>query len=192
MRKLQTFVILVILATVLASLYGIAHDQITYSLCPEYYSKFKFIQFGFEQTSLGHTEVTDLGKEYIMNEPRVGALLVGVMATWWFGTLLGSLLALVSILLLKERIVRPGSKAILIAIIVAGLTSICGYGFGQLMAPNIPSSWHIPPTITDLDAFVLVGHIHNFSYAGGLLGLVIGMIYLVVIARKYKSLDNPS
>ena len=45
MRKLATFFIIVLAAIVIASLYGVGHDQVTYTISPEYYTKFKFIQF---------------------------------------------------------------------------------------------------------------------------------------------------
>ena len=188
MRRVFGFLVLAILATVVASCYGIVHDQLTYSISPEYYTKFKFFQFGFEQTSLGNVVETNLGKEYSMSEPRFGALLVGVMATWWFGALLGSILALVSIVLLKTKVISWGLKAILIAVLVASLTGLAGYLFGSWMEPHIPAGWYLPENVSDKHAFVLVGHMHNFSYAGGALGLLVGIAYLVLKSKTKKAI----
>jgi hypothetical protein len=179
MNKVLSFLLLVVCSTVLASIYGAAHDQITYTISPEYYTKFKFIQFGFEQTSLGNVVVTDLGKEYVMHDPRIGALIVGVMATWWFGLILGILLALVAVLRLKRSVFKKGFWSLLIAILVASLVTAAGYIYGVQTAPTIPRGWYLPSNVEDVQAFLLVGHIHNFSYAGGLLGLITGIAFLV-------------
>ncbi|MFT6321394.1 MAG: hypothetical protein ACJAT4_002324 [Granulosicoccus sp.] len=43
MNKFLAFLLILILAPVLAGIYGIIYDQITYTISPEYYIKFKFI-----------------------------------------------------------------------------------------------------------------------------------------------------
>ena len=70
MRKLLIYVLLVFLAVVLAGLYGIAHNQISYTVSPEYFTKFKFQQFGFVDMPLPE---------------RVRASMVGFLASWWMG-----------------------------------------------------------------------------------------------------------
>jgi len=52
-------------------MYGIIHDQITYSISPEYYTKFKFYQFGLIKSP----------NDFVHN-PRQMAIIVGIMATW--------------------------------------------------------------------------------------------------------------
>lgn len=46
-RKLGLFLLLVATAAVLAGLYGAPHDQHSYTVAPEYYTRFKFEQFAF-------------------------------------------------------------------------------------------------------------------------------------------------
>ncbi len=46
MKKFFLFVFLVFFAILLSGLYGIIHDQISYTVSPEYFTKFKFQQFG--------------------------------------------------------------------------------------------------------------------------------------------------
>ena len=78
-RKPLAFVGLVAAAAVLAAAYGALHDQLSYTVAPEYFTRFKFVQFA----AYGVASMT----------PRVGAALVGVLATWWVGLYAGLLVA---------------------------------------------------------------------------------------------------
>ena len=59
-----------LLGALVGGLYGALHDQLSYTLCPDFFTRFKFIQFwihwGYES-------------------PRLGAAWVGFRATWWLG-----------------------------------------------------------------------------------------------------------
>ena len=46
LKKLIVYFSLVFLAIALAGLYGMLHNQISYTVSPEYFAKFKFYQFG--------------------------------------------------------------------------------------------------------------------------------------------------
>lgn len=46
MNKLKVFLLIIILPTIIAGFYGILHDQLTYTISSEYFTKFKFYQFG--------------------------------------------------------------------------------------------------------------------------------------------------
>jgi len=52
-------------------------------------------------------------------------------------------------------------------------------------------NWWLPENLVDRKAFITVGSIHNFSYLGGLLGIIAGIIYLVWlrISNRVKSKD---
>lgn len=45
MRKLAAFATFLVLAICPAAIFGMLHDQISYTVSSEYYTKFKFIQF---------------------------------------------------------------------------------------------------------------------------------------------------
>src|SRR5690349_417924 len=64
----------VVLSIVAAALYGITHDQVTARICVEYFT-------------LGHPPV------FATESPTLLALGWGVLATWWWGLILGLLLA---------------------------------------------------------------------------------------------------
>ena len=63
-----------LLGSVIAGTYGVLHDQITYTVSPEYFTKFKIHQFQY------------LGVESGM---RVLAAKIGFLATWWVGFFAG-------------------------------------------------------------------------------------------------------
>ena len=68
MNKMLVYVYLFIPAAILAGAYGALHDQISYSLSIEYFTKFKFLQFNIP---------------WAYRMPRTGASVVGFLATWW-------------------------------------------------------------------------------------------------------------
>ena len=63
------------LAILFATLYGVVNDQITLTFSPEYFTVFKKGQFWFPLMQAG-----------LIDAPvRSQAVLVGALATWWFG-----------------------------------------------------------------------------------------------------------
>src|SRR5438105_3464978 len=66
------------LGAVLAGFYGAIHDQLSYTISPEYFTKMKFIQFSY----------ADFGWPQ-----RVFASEVGFLASWWVGGIGGWILA---------------------------------------------------------------------------------------------------
>jgi hypothetical protein len=53
MKKPGVLALTVIVSALLAGVYGIVHDQLTYSISHEYFTKFKYVQFGFEPSRFG-------------------------------------------------------------------------------------------------------------------------------------------
>jgi hypothetical protein len=73
----------------------------------------------------------------------------------------------------------------LIAFAVVAVTAL-GLGLGALAYASctitdstFPVDW-FPPGVADRAAFARVGIMHDFSYLGGLLGIITGSVYLVV------------
>ena len=183
MKKFLTFMLLVFISCILAGIYGILHDQLTYTISPEYYTKFKFYQF----------ELADMGQEAILPNPRIAVCYVGFMATWWMGLFIGILLGLTGI-------IQPDSKemflitldSFLIAISIAFFIGVAGllYGYFELSLnpPQYFSSWFIPEDLVNYRNFIAVGSMHNFSYLGGIFGLIGGMLY--IFYKKYSVLKR--
>lgn len=70
-------------------------------------------------------------------------------------------------------------KAILITVIVAFATGLIGLAYGKLYLADKGVDWWLPENLINIKNFISVGSIHNFSYLGGLFGLIAGIIYSV-------------
>ncbi|MBB4807884.1 MFS family permease [Chryseobacterium defluvii] len=167
LKKYLTIFLVAFCSCLFAGAYGIFHDQITYTISPEYYTKFKFIQFGIDE-------------EYFST--RVKVAIVGFLATWWFGMFLGVILGIFGLRHQNWRAMfKTSLQSILIAILIAFVVGIIGLLYGWFILSGQPKSefshWYIPDHIVDFKSFISVGSMHNFSYLGGVIGLIFGIIY---------------
>src|SRR5262245_8551818 len=85
--------VLLVAACVVAGLYGMLHNQISYSVSPDYFHAFKFIQFRIPE---------DL-------QNRLGASVVGWHASWWMGLIIGIPVLLIALILPGWRAYLSGS-----------------------------------------------------------------------------------
>jgi|LauGreDrversion4_2_1035121.scaffolds.fasta_scaffold1588390_1 hypothetical protein len=147
---------------VMAGLFGVLHDQISYSVSPEYYTQFKFRQFHLLDLALPE---------------RVRAGIVGFLACWWMGIPLG---AAVFAMAWRQPTLLSMRKALWSSLpIMAGVTlaiSLLGLAWGWWHVTLQPREawprWYIPPGVQDARAFVTVGCMHAAAYAGGVLSVL--------------------
>jgi len=166
MRKFGVLGSTIFISAILAGLYGIIHDQVTYSISTEYFTKFKYEQFGFEPARFGGHRQT--------------VAVIGFLATWWTGIIIGIGLGLTGLLFNNHKTMRKAiTKAIGLTFCVAVLTGFIGFLYAKLHLIKTGVNWWLPDNLIDKDSFIVVGSIHNFSYLGGLFGLIIGIIYLI-------------
>ncbi|HEX3048562.1 MAG TPA: hypothetical protein VHY08_27685 [Bacillota bacterium] len=171
--KFRVFAALFIISIIFASVYGMIHNQISFTVSPEYFTKFKFIQFCIS-TKL---------------QNRIGASVVGLRATWWMGLMIG-------LILVPLGLVIPGWRNFLFGMlrvfsVVTGTAFLTGiialiYGYFVLNNTNIPNYLYFDQAI-DPVAFARAGNMHNFSYLGGLIGIITGGIWIFVeraLAKK--------
>lgn len=157
----------IFVSAILAGIYGIIHDQITYSISPEYFTKFKYVQFGFDP------------QDYGGHRPTVA--IIGFLATWWTGIIIGIGLGLTALIYkTHKKMFAAIKKAILLVFTIAILTGLVGFFYGKSHLIKVGVNWWLPDNLVDKSNFIVVGSIHNFSYLGGLLGLLTGTIYLIV------------
>ena len=169
-----------ILGSVVGGLYGVFHDQITYSISPEYFTKMKFAQFQYANFGLGD---------------RVFVATIGFLATWWVGMFAGWFLARRLIPRQPRHTAYRQIRAGIWCIFTCGLSfGAIGYLYGLWRGPEADySSWRWAFqqfNITDTWAFVRVAYIHNASYLGGLVGLVVALI--ATRPHRIESTDNSS
>lgn len=173
MKKTGIFFLLFVIFCLFAALYGIIHDQITYTVSEEYYSKFKFIQFGIPPSF----------------HNRIGAGLVGVYATWWMGIVIGLFLIPIGLIIPEWKNYFWGMIRAIGIVTITALT----VGLGALLIGYIGYNseqlyFDIPSNISKTKRFYLCGHMHNFSYIGGLIGIVTGIAW--IIRERKRAIKN--
>jgi hypothetical protein len=172
------FMLTVALMPFIAGAYGILHDQLTYTISEEYYTRFKFIQFGFWDGELPAK----------LANPRVFVCAVGFGATWWTGILIGPVIALFGLMHKSNDVMRRANiRAVFITLCVTLVTGLIGLLYGWLVLADTGVNWWLPQGLIDQRHFIMVGSMHNFSYLGGLLGLIGGIILQFRVKRKEKS-----
>lgn len=178
-KKLLNLLAISIIAMIIASVYGIIHDRITYTISPEYYTKFKFIQFGLYSDNANSAD------------PELLVNLTGVIATWWLGLFSGLVFGIAAFRYKTTRLMfEKALKAIGIEFLTALLFGISGYIYGKMIyGPQTieEKGCQVPEGVTDTLSFVRVGIIHNFGYAGATIGLFAGIVYLIRDYRRLKS-----
>jgi hypothetical protein len=163
MRKFGVFSSTLFYSIILAGIYGILHDQVTSSISPEYFTKFKFIQF----------------KVAPALPFRMAVAMVGFYATWWTGIVIGPILGMIGFLFPDHKTMqRYIRKSFRIVCCIAIVTAFAGFLIGKFYLVHHPPHWYYPEGLIDKNNFVIVGSIHNASYIGGLLGLITASIYL--------------
>jgi hypothetical protein len=73
--------------------------------------------------------------------------------------------------------------------ITIGLGALA-HAFATFSATTVPT-FRYPATIMQPLAFARAGHMHNFSYLGGLVGIVVGMIFLLVQRMRIQRRSAP-
>jgi hypothetical protein len=154
-----------IVGALLAGAYGILHDEITFSISPEYFTKLKFNQFDYADFGLGD---------------RVFVATVGFLATWWVGFIAAWFLARRLIPnQLRSRAYCQLRSAFACVFAVGLLFGTIGFIYGLWRGPNADYSYWAPAVdelgIADTWAFVRVAYIHNAGYFGALIGLIIAL-----------------
>lgn len=154
------------IGALVAGIYGILHDQVTFSISPEYFTRFKFEQFRWANLGLSD---------------RLFVAEIGFLATWWVGGFCGWFLA-------RRQI--PGQTRVVawqkimlgcgIIVLSAFLSAAVGNGYGLCRGPNGDyTEWRTMLAylhVQDQWSFIRVAYIHNASYLGGLIGLILGLI----------------
>ncbi|WP_321516154.1 hypothetical protein [Marinifilum fragile] len=123
--------------------------------------------------------------EIILRNPRYGVGIVGVLATWWVGLFIGIILSFVGLIHKNaSQMFRVTIKSLALTLLIALTVGCMGLLYGHfVLIDNIPN-WYYPMNLIDIDHFIMVGSMHNFSYLGGLIGLIAAIVYSI---RKAKT-----
>ncbi len=163
--RFLTWLALIACAMLIAGAYGALHDQISFSIAPEYFTRFKYSQFGLAGSAL---------------PDRAKAALIGFLATWWMGLPIGWVVGAFGFLHRPAGLMfRRSLRAFGVVVIVALAVGLGGLGYGWFFASHDPADyrdWFIPQDLEHPAHYLAVGYMHNFSYLGGIVGLVGGVI----------------
>jgi hypothetical protein len=167
-KRLPAMIRLAMTGALIAGLYGAVHDQISYTISPEYFTKLKFRQFAYAHFGW---------------PPRVFAAEVGFLATWWVGLIAGWFVARAGLVNLPTSAQRHSVvKAFLIVLSVTPVTGLIGALIGTAVASWTDlsgwSEFQHALDLEDLGAFVIVAYLHVGSYSGGVIGLVLAVVYV--------------
>lgn len=156
----------------ISGLYGALHNQISYTVSPDYFHAFKFPQF-----------------DVAMNlRDRVGASIVGWQASWWMGVFVGIPVLLIGLVMPDARTyftrILAAFAVVAVTALVVGLGALA-YASCCITASNLPQH-SFPAGVTDKVAFARAGTMHNFSYLGGFVGIFTASAYLVAERIRIK------
>ncbi len=151
-----------------ASCYGIVHDQITYTLAPEYFTRLKFHQFAWSNLGLPH---------------RIFVGQIGLLASWWVGLICGWLVARAGAAELPAAQRWPRvARAFSIVAIITIAAGVVGWLWGAVVVTRCDlAAWQIARTslgVRDLPGFVVVAYIHNGTYVGAAIGTLVAIFDL--------------
>jgi hypothetical protein len=172
MKRLGLFLLFIPLAILACGVFGALHDQISYSVSSEYFTKFKFRQFGLIDPAI---------------PDRVRALEVGFLASWWMGISLGILCGSAGFIQRTPALMWSALNfSLLVAIGTTAVAAFAGlaYGWEQTREIDITTyrGWFVPPNVVNLRRFPCAGYMHNAAYFGG--GFSIVMVWLLNIAFR--------
>lgn len=167
LRHLPLMLGISFVGAIIAGTYGILHDQVTYTLSEEYFTKFKSEQFHWADAGWPR---------------RVYVGVIGFLATWWVGFVAGWFLARLTVPYLPRAVAVTRCLvgfAVVFSLALAGGLVGAWLGWHRMHDADL-GMWNdftLYYGVKQLDRFVWVGFIHNAGYAGGLAGLIAALVH---------------
>ncbi len=172
MGKLPTFFLLLILAAFAAATFGALHNQLSYSVGPTYFTEFKFLQFAIPDTT----------------PDRLGASIVGVLASWWMGPLIALPAFLYGLFAVPtaRTYLAAGMGAVVLVILLATFGALAGL-LGGIFASNttLLDAYLTTPDGPTRQDFLRAGFMHDASYIAGALGALAALFPM----RRARTID---
>jgi MFS family permease len=174
MVKLALLPLLFLIACLFAGIYGAVHNQISYTVSPEYFTQFKFHQFRISES------IPD----------RIGAAIVGWNAAWWMGIVIGMILIPFGLLIRGSAnyfwaMIRVFG-VVAVTTLIVGLTALA-IAFVVVDTEVAGEISRYGNEMTDDVAFARAGTMHNFSYLGGLVGIITGGVAVFWQRRRLNT-----
>jgi|688.fasta_scaffold658023_1 hypothetical protein len=171
MVKLALTPLLFVIACLFAGIYGAVHNQISYTVAPEYFTQFKFHQFRINDGT----------------PDRIGAAIVGWNAAWWMGIVVGIIIIPFGLLIRGNANYFWGMirvfGVVTITTLVVGLAALAT-ALVFLDTDNVGEISRYGNEMSDDVAFARAGTMHNFSYLGGLVGIITGGVAILWLRQR--------
>jgi hypothetical protein len=169
-----------LVGAVVAGAYGAVHDQVSYSISPEYFTKLKFHQFSY----------ADFGWP-----PRVFVAEIGFLASFGVGLLGGWVVARLGLAEIPAPAVRTRTvRTFGIVLSSTMLGGVIGAILGLAVTRNgVPAGWDdlTAAGVEDPQRFVVVAYLHAGSYLGALVGLVMALVTARRFLAGHRRLTAP-
>lgn len=161
------------IACFVAGLFGAVHNQVSYTVSPDYFHAFKFIQFQIAPPL----------------HNRAGAALVGFLAAWWTGIVIGPVLTIVCGRVCDHRwpraVMGPAIATTVFVTAAVGLVSLSAACLLVTPETDLSQLW-VPSGCRDPVAFTRAGIMHDGSYLGGAIGTIVGCVVLIRRGRRWR------
>jgi len=164
--EIKALILPYLIAMSVASLFGVIHNQITYSIAPEYFTKFKYWQFSYLPLTENH---------------RLNVVLIGAMTTWWVGLFCAWFLGRWHI---KENGLNQLPEKLYTSLFLIFVTTtsfaLLGYSYGIIFPSHILNSSFTALAqgfgVSDIKNFIRVAYMHNCVYCGVLVGVMASLL----------------
>lgn len=113
----------------------------------------------------------------MLDFPRKTAGLIGIVSTWWFGLFIGVFIGIFGLLQPTTKTMWRGSYGAIIWTL--GIVRVF---VGMFVIANLDIDWRFPANLKNPKSFLTAATMHNFSYLGGIIGLIYGILH----QRKIK------
>ncbi|MEM9754388.1 MAG: hypothetical protein AAF914_00260 [Pseudomonadota bacterium] len=171
-RRLLAFFGLMAFAALAAAIFGALHNQLSFSVGPDYFRTFKFIQFA----EFGVAAMPE----------RVAVSVIGALASWWMGLIIGFPAFLYGLVVISDTraYLAAGLGAVGTVMIVVLACAVAGLAVAMVMGDHPLFGFIGSPAAAERLDFIRAGLMHTSSYfAGGALGLITGVL---VVRRAAK------
>ncbi|MDL2142010.1 hypothetical protein QQY79_05720 [Flavobacterium tructae] len=163
MKKVFVFICCIFISVVIAVLFGILHNQLTFTISSEFFTQVLFERYGFV--------------EYGLTTPRVTASIIGVWSTWWIGLIAGFMFGFIGLFCSNAKaMIKSISYVILVMLSITVLVGLLGLSYGFFGFSNLESTCCFPLQIKNVQNFIAVSEMHSFSYVGGGIGILIAVL----------------
>lgn len=102
------------------------------------------------------------------------------MATWWTGLFIGAGIGFTGLIFENQRERRKNMVvAVLIVLITTMIMGVVGYFYGVVVeVDEIVDNRMLIQSLANPADFIVVGSVHQYSYVGAFLGLLLGISFL--------------